>query len=212
MSLAFATAKGRCVLLGFTRQLIGEAAFGANGYRYCGSILLAANDPLASRGLLSALHEIATTVSREFALVGLNGIDCIVQGGVPYAIEVNPRWCSSMELAERAYGLSLFGAHADACTNGRLPDFDLRRAHTGGKAFGKAIVFARRQVRVGDTTKWLGDTFVRDVPHPGEYVPAGAPVCTVFASADDAMSCHTALVSRANELYQTLSEWDGDGR
>ena len=211
VSLEFVAAKGGCVLLGLSRQLIGEAAFGASGYRYCGSILLAANDPLTDPGLLRASHEIATTVSREFALTGLNGIDGIVRNGVPYAIEVNPRWCSSMELAERAYGLSLFGAHADACTDGRLPDFDVRRAQVSAQTIGKAIVFARRPVRVRDTTKWLGDASIRDVPHPGESIPAGAPVCTVFASGDDAASCQAALISRADDVYQSLTEWECDG-
>jgi len=212
VSLTFAAAGGRCVSLGLSVQLIGEVAFGASGYRYCGSILLAAGDPLMAPGarLWDASNEIAATVTREFGLIGLNGIDCVVRRGVPYTIEVNPRWCSSMELAERAYGLSLFGAHASACTNGRLPDFDLRRAQAGAKAFGKAIVFARRQVRVGDTTKWLDDISIRDVPHPGEYIPSGAPVCTVFASADDATSCRAALVARANEIYQSLAGWERD--
>ena len=212
VSLTFVAAKGRSVLLGLCLQLIGEDAFGASGYRYCGSILLAANDPLTDPGLLRVSHEIATTVSREFALTGLNGIDCIVRGRALYPIEVNPRWCSSMELAERAYGFCLFGAHADACTEGRVPDFDVQRAQAGAKTMGKAIVFAKAQVRVGDTTKWLGDTSIRDVPRPGEYIPAGGPVCTVFASADDATSCRAALASRANEIYQTLSGWDGNGR
>ena len=206
VSLMFAAARGRSVLLGMSLQLIGESAFGTGGYRFCGSILLAANDPLVAHGtgLWQASSEIATTVSREFGLVGLNGIDCIARSGMPYVVEVNPRWCSSMELAERAYGLSLFGVHADACANGRLPAFDVRQARTGVKTIGKAILFAKRAVRAGDTRRWLGNPSIRDVPHPGEEIAAGAPVCTVFASADDASSCHAALVARADEVYRTL--------
>ena len=159
-------------------------------------------------GLADVLSGIAATMSRDFGLRGLNGIDFVIERGVPYAIEVNPRWSSSMELAERAYGLSLFGAHAAACAEGRLPDFDLKRAQTGAKTIGKAIVFARRKVRVGDTAAWLDDASIRDVPHPGEHIPAGAPVCTVFASSDDMTSCHAALIARADEIYQLLAGWE----
>ncbi len=141
-------------------------------------------------------------------MVGLNGIDFVARDGVPYAIEVNPRWCASMELVERAYGLSVFGAHAAACANGVLPEFDLVRARRGAAAVGKAVVFARRDVAVGDTREWLADASVRDVPHPGERIPAGGAVCTVFADGRETASCHAALVRRAERVYAELDVWE----
>ena len=102
-----------------------------------------------------------------------------------------------MELVERAYGLSVFEAHAAACANGVLPEFNLLRARRGAAAVGKAVVFARRDVAVGDTRQWLADASVRDVPHPGERIPAGGAVCTVFAAGREAASCHSALARRA---------------
>ena len=80
---------------------------------------------------MDAASAIARAVAKEFELVGVNGIDFIAADGVPYPIEVNPRWCASMELVERAYGVSMFGLHAAACTAGTLPVFDLSRAETG---------------------------------------------------------------------------------
>ena len=47
---------------------------------------------------------------------GVGGVDFIDDGRVMHPIEVNPRWTASMELVERARGVSVFGAHADACT------------------------------------------------------------------------------------------------
>jgi predicted ATP-grasp superfamily ATP-dependent carboligase len=117
---------------------------------------------------------------------------------------VNPRWSASMELVERAYGVSVFGAHAAACTSGALPGFDFARARRGAGAYGKAIVFARRDVVAGDTRAWLADSTVRDVPHPGERIRAGRPVCTVFANGCDAAGCHAALVRRAERIYEEL--------
>jgi uncharacterized protein len=137
--------------------------------------------------------------------VGACGVDFIARAGVPVPIEVNPRYSASMELVERAYGLPVFAAHAAACTGGALPAFDLMRARrSGGGAVGKAIVYARRDVVLGDTTRWLDDDARRDVPHPGERIRAGRPICTVLARGDDAAGCRAALLRRAAEVYEEV--------
>jgi predicted ATP-grasp superfamily ATP-dependent carboligase len=150
-------------------------------------------------------------VAADFGVVGVNGIDFVAADGVPYAVEVNPRWSASMELVERAYGVSVFGAHAAACAEGRLPDFELRRARRRRGAVGKAVVFARRAVTVGDTRAWLdaaaGGVVIRDVPHPGEPIAAAAPVCTVIAEGRDSDACRTALVRGAARVYADLAAW-----
>jgi uncharacterized protein len=210
-SIVFVAARGAAVPLCLTRQLVGEHAFGASGFRYCGSILTPAGDPQLGRDaeLADAAARLAADVARELELVGVNGIDFIACDGVPIPIEVNPRWSASMELVERAYALSVFGVHAAACTTAELPAFDLAHARAGGRALGKAVVFARRDVVCGDTHEWLGDVTVRDVPHPGERIAAGRPVCTVFADGADSAECHSALVQRADRVYGVLDAWSG---
>ena len=74
-------------------------------------------------------------------------------------------------------------------------------------AVGKSIVYARHDLTCGDTEPWLGDASVRDVPHPGERIPAGRPVCTVFAEGADTGTCYDALVRRADVVYETLESW-----
>jgi uncharacterized protein len=198
-SVVFVAAGGHAVILGLSRQLIGDAAFGAAGFRYCGSILCGPADPLlpAAPALLEAVSRLVSVVTMAFDLVGVNGIDFIVRdddGAVP--VEVNPRWCASMELIERATGMSIFGLHAAACLDGMLPD-EWPPAGTRHGAIGRAVVFASRDRTMGDTSRWLGDPDVCDVPHPGERIAAGRPVCTVFASALDGAECHAALIDRA---------------
>jgi len=208
-SIVFAAALGNAVPLGLTRQLVGDPDFGADGFRYCGSILGPANDAQFERdaNLFEAAVRLASTLARELGLVGVNCIDFVACDGVPVPVEVNPRWSASMELAERGYGVSVFGAHAVACDTGDLPAFDLGHARARGCSLGKAIVFARHDVICGDTKSWLDDTTVRDVPHPGERIPAGKPVCTVFADGADAAACHVALVARAASVYEVLDSW-----
>jgi predicted ATP-grasp superfamily ATP-dependent carboligase len=209
-SVVFVSAGGRAVPLGVSRQLVGEAAFGAQGYRYCGSILAAAGDPHLAHdpGLVTGALALVSAVAEELGVIGVNGIDFVARDGVPYPIEVNPRYSASMELVERAYGLSVFGVHAGACAEGALPAFDVTRVRLGVPAVGKAIVFARREVVAGDTRDWLGDPTVRDVPWPGERIPGGRPVCTVFAQGGDAAACHAALVRRAASIYEQLAVWE----
>jgi predicted ATP-grasp superfamily ATP-dependent carboligase len=106
-----------------------------------------------------------------------------------------------MELVEHAHGASVFGAHAAACADGRLPDdavFATQRS--AAPVIGKAIVFARADVCVGDTRPWLDDPTVRDVPPPGRRISKGSPICTVFATGADAASCREALIRRVEGL------------
>lgn len=209
-SVVFVAAGRRAALLGISRQLVGEPAFGTAGYRYCGNILAAAGDAQFARdeALAAAAWTLGRAVAEQFDLVGVNGIDFVARDGVPYAVEVNPRWCGSMELVERAYGLSVFGTHAAACTTGTLPAFDLLSARRATGAVGKAIVFARRDVTIGDTRGWLADASVRDVPNPGDRISRGRPVCTVFATGCDGVACHDALVQRATRVYAELAAWE----
>jgi predicted ATP-grasp superfamily ATP-dependent carboligase len=208
-SVVFVAASGRAVPIGVTRQIVGDAAFGAAGFQYCGNILAPARDSQFQDGerLLRRASKLADGVAEAFGLVGVNGVDFVARGGVPYAIEVNPRWSASMELVERAHELSVFGAHADACRLAVLPDFALLERQRGIHATGKAIVFARRDVTTGETRAWIA-AGIRDVPHPGERIEAGRPVCTVLADGRDAASCYRELVRRAAAVYSDLAGWE----
>jgi predicted ATP-grasp superfamily ATP-dependent carboligase len=204
-SIVFVAARGRAVPLGISRQLIGDAAFGASGYRYCGNVLASADDEVITERVVESLIAVARNVTEHFGLVGLNGIDCLVCDEVPYAIEVNPRWCSSMELVERQYGVSIFGVHAAACVDGVLPDFDLSSARRIRSVLGKAIVFAREDAVVDDTRAWLGGETVRDIPRPGEPLTKGQPICTVFAEGPDIDACLARLKERSHSIVSRCS-------
>lgn len=209
-SVVFVAAGGRAVPLGLSRQLVGEAAFGATGFRYCGSILAGAGDAQFAddESLVSLAGRAAGAASSSFGLVGVNGLDFVARGGTPSVIEVNPRWSSSMEVVERAYGLGVFGLHAAACSGQALPAFDLAAARRRPGAFGRAIVYARETLIVGGTDAWLADADIRDVPRSGERVHAGRPICSVLATGVDGRSCYEALVSRAAAIYAATADWE----
>jgi predicted ATP-grasp superfamily ATP-dependent carboligase len=141
-------------------------------------------------------------VAGEFDLVGVNGVDFIACDGLPVPIEINPRWSASLELVERSLGASLFGMHVRACANGVVTPAVATPSGLG--ASGKAVVFARAGCVAHGTRQWLDDPDVRDVPRQGEQIPAGHPICTVFARADTASACYASLVERAERVYERI--------
>ena len=203
-SIVFVADGRRAVPLLITRQIVGEAAFGARRFKYCGNIAAGATPQFAAEDLLvERASLLAAFITREFGLIGVNGIDFIARNGVPWPIEINPRYSASMELAERSYGVSVFAAHAAGCA-GKLTPFDLPAARGHARAAGKAVVYARCRVRLGDTRSWLRAGWIADVPRPGGTIDRGAPICTVFAEARSAERCHEALVRRARRIYRKV--------
>jgi uncharacterized protein len=168
---AAAVGDGRdAVVLGLTEQLVGRRAFGVRGYRWCGNLV---PPRLPAAALLDQARAICSRLAGAFGLRGLFGVDFMWDGEHAWTVEVNPRPPASLEAIEAAYGVDAFAAHLRGCA-GELP----RIAPACSGAAGKAVLFATEPVTVGDSARWP----VRDVPHPGERIAAGRPVCTVMAT------------------------------
>lgn len=190
-------ANGRDVrVLGVSRQLIGDEVFGAYDFQYCGSIL----DPSSS--LRAGAEELAKAATRAFGLDGVNGIDFVLSEGVPWPVEINPRWTASVELVEDAWGFPVFTAHHAACDAGVLPEVS---GFEGVR--GKAIVFACQDLLVGDTENWHG-LGIRDIPRSGQRIARGRPICTVLAGGTDESSCRRALVRKAAEIHEMIATFE----
>ena len=194
-SVIFVADGRRAAPLGVTRQIVGEAGLGARGFMYCGSLLGIGLFSHATE-LIRRAEALAGAVTAEYGLVGLNGIDFVARDGVPYPIEVNPRPCASMELVERLGGPRLFDLHERGC-RGELPDVP----PSSRRVAGKAIVFARRAVTAGHLP---GRDDLADIPHPGERIRRGHPICTVFAEGRSGEECLRALLIRARRIYARL--------
>ena len=201
-SVSFAADGRSAVVLGFSRQLVGDPRLGADLYRYCGSILGHPSVRLFPRQheLLERAAKVVAAITREFRLIGVNGIDFVAHNGIPYPIEVNPRYSASMELIERARRLSIFQIHAEAC-GGQLTE----PATSQPLLYGKAIVFARRDTPIPHTTNWIHPRWMADIPHPAERIRQGRPICTVFATARTLEGCRRLLWNRAASVYRALA-------
>jgi uncharacterized protein len=186
------------VVLGLTEQLVGHRAFGVGGYRWCGNLVPPRLRAGERDALLGQARAVCSCLAAAFALRGLFGVDLMWDGDRAWTIEVNPRPTASLEAIEMAYAVKTFAAHLQGCA-GELPRVEV--ASDG--AAGKAVLFASEDVVVGDSERWL-EHGVRAVPHAGERISAGRPICTVAAAAPTAHDALAALEEQAARLRAEL--------
>jgi len=200
---AAAVADGRSAgLLGVSEQLIGRRALGARGYAWCGNVVPPRLPARERYALAEAAGAICTHLAAAFGLRGLFGVDMVWDGERAWVVEVNPRPTASLETIEAAHGVRSFTAHLEACA-GRLPA--VRSSTEPAQAAGKAVVFATEDVRAADTSAWVARG-VRDVPHPGEPIAAGHPICTLVATARAPEAVLSGLEARAAALRAELRD------
>lgn len=203
---AAAVADGRsAVLLGVSEQLIGHRGLGASGYAWCGNLVPPRLGEAQQRALAGAARTICAHLALEFGLCGLFGVDLVWDGERAWVVEVNPRPTGSLECVEAAHDVSVFDAHLEGCA-GCLPS--TVSARTQHRAAGKAILFATRDVRVGDTRGWPARG-IRDVPHPRERIAAGHPICTLVSVQGSPDAVLADLEARAAALRAELGERSG---
>jgi predicted ATP-grasp superfamily ATP-dependent carboligase len=210
MSLAFVADGAEVRPLAISAEIAERAAFGGPGLAYVGSVSRPPEDVDETSVREQALCA-AGAVTRAFGLRGWNGMDFVLRRGEVVPLEINPRHTSSMDLWDEP-GARLFAAHAEAC-RGRLCGTWLSPPP---ETRGKAILYARRAVRVGESRSWLGaagdegsprwpERAVADVPHPGERIEGGQPVCSLYAAAPSPAECLAALRDLAARAERDLA-------
>jgi uncharacterized protein len=198
---AAAVANGRsAVVLGLSEQLVGHRALGGRGYAWCGNLVPPRLCEAQQRTLAVAARTVCAHLAAAFDLHGLFGVDLVWDGERAWVVEVNPRATGSLECVEAAHGVGVFHAHLEGCA-GRLPS----SGPGPGRAAGKAILFAARDGLVGDTRDWRARG-IRDVPHPGERIAAGHPICTLVSVQESPDAVLADLEARAAALRAELGQ------
>jgi predicted ATP-grasp superfamily ATP-dependent carboligase len=195
-------------LLSVTRQLVGEAWLHAGPFQYCGSV-----GPLSlTKKEESAFRRLGDALGTGFGLRGLFGVDCVRQNGIPYPVEVNPRYTASVEVLEHGTGLPLLDLHRRAFDRVGTEPPNLLRPSDG--VIGKAVLFApagfafpaegpwTATLRKADDP-WEVPAFA-DIPRTGEHIPAGRPVLSFFTRAGSVASCLEQLRQTAAGLDRHL--------
>jgi uncharacterized protein len=206
-SAVFLAADGRAVLIGATRQLVGEPWTGAQRFAYCGSLW---PTPL-QRPVLAILSRLGNCLAAEFGLTGLFGVDFVVRGDQVFVLEVNPRYVASVEVLERASAvpLSVVQQHVDSCLSAFLPVAMPTREPF---ACGKAILFADRPIRIGERFEELAARLdldqpwspLADIPVEGSMIQPGQPILTLRAEAATLSAVGERLRQLAQEVRSAL--------
>lgn len=200
-SACYVAADGNAVLLGVTKQLVGETWLHAAPFHYCGSI----GPQVLDHRHEEAFTRIGIVLAQACGLRGLFGVDCVMHDGVPWPIEVNPRYTASLEVIELATGLKALEWHERVFEDRALTAFPMN----GIRDFiGKVVFFASRVMAFPAGGPWEesaahGPTLLRryaDIPKAEEILPAGAPVITVFAKGSSPQRCFNELKDLAADL------------
>jgi predicted ATP-grasp superfamily ATP-dependent carboligase len=141
------------------------------------------------------LHAVCAEVAARFGVRGAFGIDAVWDGRHAWVLEVNPRPPASLEL----FGPGWWEAHVRGARGLGLPKPGAQPSTSGRNV--KLVLFADRDLRTPDPDWWPAG-LVRDIPHVGETIKRGEPVCTLV-SADHGVP---DLVERGAQLLSALPD------
>jgi predicted ATP-grasp superfamily ATP-dependent carboligase len=188
-------------LLGVTRQLVGKDWLHAPRFGYCGSV-----GPV--EGEAAEWKKLGEVLVQWSGIRGVFGIDAIVRDGVPWLIEVNPRYTASVEILELAVGTCALrpsppsplpqsrerGARSSPLSrlcgrgDGGEGSYPLCGKGDGreGVCVAKAVYYAPRTVTIPQNGPWQAAASFQqvpefaDIPRAGSTVRRGRPVITMF--------------------------------
>lgn len=162
------------ILLSINEQLIGLKSSGTKlPFKYCGNIIPFDCGP----NLAQKIEADSFTISKAFQLSGVFGIDFVLRDGIPYFIEINPRFPGTIEILEMISKINAVQLHLDA-SKGNLPD-------NINKPEGYAIkqVFFAESVMISPNFQQKNHLY--DIPYPGILLNPEDPICTVQFSDPD---------------------------
>ena len=210
LSVLFLADGERAQVVGVARQLV--IGTGKRPYTYAGAV-----GPIqVPERVLSTVSDSLQALVAHTGLVGCNSFDFMLDGEQTWALEVNPRPSATIGLYDADWPQGLFDAHVQAC-RGRMPEPGAMRA--AGVIRAHAIVTAGAQLQIEANGGPNCDTnggpnagfppWCSDLPRAGTHVAAGAPVCTVHASAPNETLALRQLARRKRQVERML--WQREG-
>ncbi len=177
-------ADGRnCRVLGFSEQWANPAR-GAP-FRYGGAVR-PAGCTIPEAGMARAV----AALTEALGLVGLNSADFLVTGERYSMLEINPRPGASLDVSPVP---ELFRLHLDACAG-----YLTNAAVVLSGADAAQVVYAPHPIRLPPNFGWPAWTADRQ---PGlRTVAAGAPFCTVLASAAEPAEARALVDARSRHM------------
>lgn len=201
------------LLVGCTRQLVGDDRFTDSPFAWCGSL-----GPIRlSADCVSRLSTLGNSLTQDFGLRGVFGVDFILNEQSIWPVDINARITGSAEVFEsfdrennhpRAFNMikaQLEQLDIPSCSPQNLPAAE--------KLCGKAIVFNQ----TGNSISVTGEVFenlleieqagirISDVPNMGVTIGPNEPITTVQTTGSDQQGIESALVSAAQQVRRCLT-------
>ncbi len=194
-SISLISSTTETITLTLNEQLLGVSEVGQEEpFGYCGNIV----PFVASTAMVEKCVSVAEKITSNYGLVGSNGVDLVVsKEGLPYIVEVNPRFQATVECVERVLGINMAEAHMRTFIQGRLPSIAKR---TAGFCT-RLILFAPQRSVVPDLSV-LEE--VRDIPMPEVVIEKGEPVCSVVTEGADRNSSLRKARIISGSIYKSL--------
>jgi len=183
------------VTLTLNEQLLGIRGLGQREpFGYCGNVVpLLTDEAVADR-----CKSIVKTIASHFRLIGSNGVDLVIsKEGIPYVIEVNPRFQGTLECVERVLRMNVVEAHVKACVQGTLPTLKKKPS----VFCVRLILFAPKRSVVPDLSVFEE---ARDIPVPGVIVEEGEPICSVVVEGVNRASLLRRVRKTAKLTHKSL--------
>ena len=193
LSVLFAADGRRARAIGFNEQWTAGVRHCAP-YCYGGAMSQPSLPQQTQRRITGLLDDLV----QASGLIGLNGLDFILDGDKPFVLEINPRPTATIDLYDADIEGGMLALHLRAC-RGELPEIpavSVVRAH--------AIVYAAFALRVPVGIEW--PEWCTDLPEGGSVIPMGAPVCSVHAAATTSAEARELALARRSRMESSLRE------
>jgi uncharacterized protein len=194
-SALFMGQRSQARLIGVTRQLIG---IDGSPFAYVGSV---GPVPLAP-ALAARVRSLGDALACGFGLAGWFGVDFILRDGIPWPVEINPRYTASVEIHELAWGRSLLAEHRAVCQSsaGRAGTRS-RMDITPARVIAKWVLHAPRRLVASEVVPdenepddLLAVRSIADVPWPETCFEPGEPVMTLMAEGAVPAECRSRMI------------------
>jgi len=182
-------------VLTVNEQILGDCQLGASSrFAYCGNVV-----PLdVPSSTLRRCQSVSADVSNAFGLIGSNGVDFVLdESGLPWVVEVNPRFQGTIECVERVLEINLVEVHLAACC-GRLLDLP----EVSPRFSARLVLYGHQRCSIPDLSVF---TEIKDIPFPDAIVEKGEPVCSVVTGGNTRDQCIRDARELARKIYVLLT-------
>lgn len=136
------------------------------------------------------IADYAGRLTQALGLVGLNGIDFMLERGEVRVLELNPRLTATVQLFDVDRPGGWLSAHSAACRGEPVAHYPV-----SGPVRGFRVVFADKPLALAEDLSW--PPWCADRPCAASVFEPGEPICTVTASGSSTEAVEHLLNERA---------------